>query len=92
MMWGGNTTASLWDIADGCQTCGDATPHSGNILRLVVTPFVSIEERNHNRSLAAHAVMVQDSRERRATGVATKQRHGFQQMARLPCYRGVRAR
>ncbi len=43
-------------------------------------------------SKAAHQVLVADARAVRPTSIASRARHGHQQTARLPCYRGVRTR
>lgn len=43
-------------------------------------------------SRAAHATLVEEALERRPTSINTRSRHGYQQVARLPCYRGVRTR
>lgn len=43
-------------------------------------------------SKQAHEALVDQARTVRPTSIATRARFGFQQAARLPCYRGVRAR
>lgn len=65
-------------------------------LSILIEDFVSEEEAAQERARAAskagYARLLQEGRQRPSPPPAAHARKGFQQMARIPCYRGTRTR
>lgn len=73
----------------------DPRPIQHNFIVPLVAPFyedLSVYAKAKRRSTEAYRQMVRESRESSTAPEAVKARKGWQQFARIPCYRGVRVR
>ena len=82
------TTAPTAIYRTGTSTT--ATTYEYNAPPRISPP--SIPEINRRASLQAHADLVARARSRPVSGIASRARHGFAELAPLPCYRSTRTR